>query len=128
MLLVDVLRGVGLASSTGGFSSAAVDRGLSVKATDDESAYVSFEQTPENTENGTTDLEATVTNRLPSGAALSTVEVTVSETTVDLAANDSVGPTEAATHTFSGVECGDPITVQASGNGVSVHLERTVRC
>jgi hypothetical protein len=128
VLLVVALLGVGLASSTGGFSSATVDRGLSVQISDDESAYVAFAQTPENTENGTTHLEVTITNRLPSGAALTTLEVTVNETTVDLAANDSVEPTEAATHTFSGVECGDPITIQASGNGVSVHLERTVRC
>lgn len=128
VLLVVALLGVGLASSTGGFSSAAVDRGLSVQVSDDESAYVAFKETPVNTHNITTDLEVTVTNRLPSGAALSTVEVRVNETTVDLAADDSVGPYEAATQTFSGVECGDPITVQASGNGVSVHLERTVRC
>jgi hypothetical protein len=128
VLLVVVLLGVGLASSTGGFSSATVDRGLSVQISDDESAYVAFAQTPENIENGTTDLEITVTNRLPSGAALTTLEVTVDETTVDLAANDSVGPNEAATHTFSSVDCGDPITVEASGDGVSVHLVRTVQC
>ncbi|MXR21007.1 hypothetical protein [Halobacterium bonnevillei] len=128
VLLVVVLLGVGLASSTGGFSSAGVDRGISVQVSDDDSAYVAFEQTTEDTETGTTDLELTVTNRLPSGAALTTLEVTVNESTVDLAANDSVWPNETVTHSFSSVECGDPITVAASGNGVSVRLDRTIQC
>jgi hypothetical protein len=115
VLLVVVLLSVGLASSTGGFSSAAVDRGISVQVSDDESAYVAFEQTPVHTENGTTDLEVTVPDQLASGAGLSTVEVTVGETTVDLAASETVGPTETATLSFSSVGCGDPITLAAPG-------------
>lgn len=128
LLLVVAVLGVGLASSTGGFSTAAVDRDISVQISDDDSAYVGFQQTPVPTGNATTGLEVTVTNRLPSGVELTTVEVAVDDTAVDFAAGENIGPWESASHTFTGVSCSDRVVVEASGDGVRLQFERPVAC
>lgn len=114
--------------STGGVSSVSVDRGIDVAVADDELAYLGFEQTPTNTSNDTTDLEVSVTNQFSGGTELTAVEVTINETTVDLAAGGTVSPGEEVAYTFTAVPCGDRITVVAVGAGVSVQLNRSVAC
>ncbi|WP_336135003.1 CARDB domain-containing protein [Natronomonas amylolytica] len=128
LLLAALALVVSSVMSTGGVSSVSVDRGLDVAVVDDESAYLGFEQTPTNTSNATTNLEVTITNQYPAARGFTTVEVTIDETTVDLAADGTVAPGEETTHTFTSVPCGDRITVEAFGEGVSVRLNRSVAC
>lgn len=112
----------------GGLSVGAMDRGIQGAVADDSTAYLGFEQTPTNTSNDTTDLDVTITNQYFGGTELTTVEVTINGTTVDLAEDGTVDPGEEATHTFTSVACGDRITVEALGDGVGVRLDRSVAC
>lgn len=128
LLLIILVAGGALVTSTSGVSSVAADRGVQGEIAEDPSAYLGFEQTPQNTADGTTDLEVTVTNQFPSGTDLTVVTVTVNGTTVDLAESDPLESGESATHTFTTVPCDDPITIKASGNSVRVSLDRSVTC
>ncbi|MEF8915689.1 hypothetical protein [Natronomonas sp.] len=128
LLVAVVALAASSAVGTGGISAGAMDRGIHVAVADDESAYLGFEQTPTNTDGGTTDLEVSVINQFPGGTELTAVEVTINETTVDLAEGGTVGPGEEATHTFTSVSCGGRVTVEASGAGVSTRLNRSVTC
>lgn len=73
----------------------------------------------------TANVDVTVTNQFPAGTELTTVEITANSTSVDLA---PLAPGERATHTFPSVACGDSIGIEASGDGVAVHLDRAVDC
>lgn len=112
----------------GSLSAGTMDRGVGGAVEDDSTAYLGFEQTPTNTSNDTTDLEVTITNQHSAGTELTTVEVTIGDTTVDLADDGPVDPGEGATHTFTSVACGGQITVEALGEGVGVDLDRSVAC
>ena len=125
VLLLAVLLAVTLAAPTGGVSSSSMDRGVRVSVVADDEAYLGFAQTATNTTEGTTDLEVAVTNRLPS--ALATAAVTVDGVTTDVAGG-SLASGASATATFTGVDCGAPITVDASGDSVAIRLNRTVDC
>lgn len=127
-LLVAALLAAALVTGTGGVSTVSMDRGVQASIADDHVAYLGFDQSTTTDANGTTNLTVTVTDRLPSGQVLSRIDVTVGGTTVDLAADGPLGPGENATHTFTGVTCGDPIVVDADADTVHVHLERTVDC
>jgi hypothetical protein len=105
-----------------------MERGIQGEVTDDRRAYLGFEQVPANTSNGTTDLEVRIINRYPTGPELTAVEVTVGETTVDLAEGGAVGPGRESAHTFTSVPCGARVTVEARGNDVGVELNRSVSC
>lgn len=128
LLLVILVAGAALVTSTSGVSSVSADRDVQGKIAEDPSAYLGFEQTPTNTADGTTDLEVTVTNQFSSGTDLTVVKVTVNSTTVDLAESDPLESGESATCTFTTVPCDDPIMINASGNGVRVSLDRSVTC
>jgi P pilus assembly chaperone PapD len=128
LLVAAVALAVSSTVGTGGISAATMERGIQGELADDRTAYLGFEQTPENTTNDTTDLEVTVTNRFPGGTELTAVEVTVNETTVDLADGGTVSPGEEVTYTFTAVSCGDRTTVVAVGSDMSVRLDRSVAC
>jgi hypothetical protein len=74
---------------------------------------------------GTTDLDVTVTNRFGSDVTLETVKVTVDGETKDLGPLDSGSE---GTASFSDVDCNSEIDVSASGDSVSIELEREVGC
>ncbi|WP_186313305.1 hypothetical protein [Halorubrum salsamenti] len=76
-------------------------------------------------EDGTANVDVTVTNQFPARTELTTVEITANNTSVDLV---PLASGERATHNFPSVPCGDSIGIAASGDGVTVHLERTVTC
>lgn len=124
ILAVGLLVALGAVTGAGGLSSVAAERGVQVSVADDEDAYLGFEQTARRT-NGTTNLTVTVTNQFPSGVELSTVDVSVADRTANLGSLDSG---EAETITFEFVDCDSPITVEASGDGTAVHLDRIVTC
>ncbi len=115
-----------LALGTSGVSSVAADRDVQVAVVDDTRAYVGFAQETETT-NGTTNLTVTVTNRFPDGSTLTTAELTVDgESTVLV--NGALEPGEPASGTVESVECGDPVTLLVSGDGVRIRLERAIDC
>lgn len=112
-------------SSTAGLSSMSADRGISGEVVDDSSAYLGFEQTTADTSDGITTVTITITNQYAHGTTLETVEISLAGQTVD------VGPLatgESNETTVSGVPCGDPITVEVTGESVSATVERTVDC
>lgn len=139
LLVVALLAVTVLVTSSTGFSATAADRDVSIEVAEDPNAYLGFEQTQYSTENVTANVnvtenssgnetayvDVTVTNQFPARTALTTVEVTVNGTSADLA---PLASGERATHTFSSVSCGEPIRIDASGDGVAVRLERRVTC
>jgi|AntDeeMinimDraft_4_1070355.scaffolds.fasta_scaffold00237_3 subtilase family serine protease len=112
-------------AGTSAFSAATIDRGLAVSVVDDDSAYlgVTLEQT--DTTNGTTNLTVTVRNQFPGDSTLSNVTVTANgaaETVTSLQSG------EEATITFENATCDSTVTIEATGGGVDVALERTIDC
>jgi hypothetical protein len=127
-LLVALLLGSTLVMSSGGFSSLTADRDVELEVADNENAYLKFEQSPTNTENGTTDLEVTVTNQFPSGTSLSVVAVTINGETQYLVDSGQLESGASAMETFRSVTCGARITVEASNDDVEVCFNCTVIC
>jgi len=111
-------------SGTGGFSSAEADRSMDVSIANDDSAFVGFEQTTEET-NQTVNLTVAVTNQLPSGTTLSTVSVTVGSESQDAGPLDTGERNEAE---FHDIDCDSSIAVDASAASVSVQFSRDVEC
>jgi hypothetical protein len=128
LLVAGLLASVVIVTATGGFSSATADRGVQVSVTEDTNAYLGVEQAHSGTGNGTTNLEVTVRNQFTADTDLTTVEVTVNGTAVDLAERDTIEPGETRVHTFTAVPCEGRLTVEAQGTGVIIGLNRTVAC
>lgn len=128
MLLVALVTVLGVTVGTGSFSSVSADRGIEVAVTDDEQAFLTFEQNTTDTANGTRSVDVTVGNQYPAGTTLSTVTVTINGTTVDLAENGHLSSGESRTHTFESVDCDDTLSIEATGPGVEVSFERSVSC
>lgn len=128
LLLAGLAVVVALTTSTGGVSSMTSERGFHADVVEDSSAYLGFEQTPNGTENATTELDVEITNRLPAGTRLRTIHVGVDDTKVDLAVDDPVGPGESVSHKFESVPCDGTVVVVASGDGVRISLERPIEC
>jgi len=108
---------------TGGFSAISADRGVSVAVTGNDDAYLGYETA---CHNGT--LNITITNRFDETLTDGSVAVDGNETELP-----EIKPSESATVTFDvsasdgqTIEPGDPVTVEASGSGISVELDRTV--
>jgi hypothetical protein len=128
-LLIALIVGSALVVGTTSVSSVTMDRGLQLEVVEDQHAYLGFEQTPTNTENGITDLNVSITNQFQAGADLTTVEVTINGTTHDFGDSDGVlSPGETEKRTFASVPCGASITVRASGSDIRINLERLVDC
>ncbi|MFT4889789.1 MAG: hypothetical protein ACI9YT_000700 [Halobacteriales archaeon] len=125
-LVLATVAVLALVTSTGGVSSATVDRGVRIAVAPDHSAFLGFEPSTGTVTDGTTNVTLTVTNGFPSGTTLATVEVTVDGETRKLVANRSLGSGESAGATFENVACDARITVEASGAGVFVRLVRSV--
>ena len=101
---------------TGGFSAMSADRGVSVTVAGDEEAYLGYSDT---CENGT--LEITLTNQFDE--ELTDVSITVAKEEEPLS---DLGPGDSETVEFNVSESGGhDVTVDASGSGVSVELDRT---
>ena len=108
---------------TGGFSAISADRGVSVAVTGNDDAYLGYETA---CHNGT--LNITITNRFDETLTDGSVTVDGNETELP-----EIKPSEHATVTFDvsasdgqTIEPEDPVTVEASGPGISVELDRTV--
>ncbi|QSG06150.1 hypothetical protein [Halapricum desulfuricans] len=108
-----------LVLGTGGFSAMSADRGVSVSVADDEEAYLGYDDT---CENGT--LKVTITNQFDD--RLTDVSITVDGEQKDLPEDAEIEAAKQWTATFnvSGTNSRD-VTVEASGPGVSVELDRT---
>lgn len=128
LLSVILVLGLSLASATAGFSATTAERSVTVDIADDQTAFLGFEQTTNATANETAELEVSVKNQFPPGIALSEVSVTIGNSSVSLLDGDPLYPGEETSWTFSAVSCNAPLTVEASGGGVSVQLERSVDC
>jgi len=128
LLVVAFITALTFTLSTSSVSSIAADRGVEVTVTEDDQAYLGFEQNATRVDNGTTTLEVTVRNQYPTRTTLSTVVVTSNGTTVDLAEDDQLESGTSRTHTFDSVSCDETITVAASGSRVDVYFERAVSC
>lgn len=128
LLLVALATAIGLTLGTSGFSSVSADRGIDVAVTDDEQAFLTFEQNTTDTANGTTAIEVTVGNQYPAGTTLSTVTVTANGTTTDLAENSQLSSGESRTHTFESVDCDETLSIEAAAPSVAVSFERSVSC
>ena len=66
-------------------------------------------------------LELTITNRFTHGVTIEASVGKESEST-------SLAPGKSHTFEFDPVECGEPITIAATGSGVEATLDRTVEC
>lgn len=152
---VALLVALSLVSASGAFSAMTADRPTEVAVVDDGDAYLGIEQTvdqssvADNSTNETkvppddaanesapannvtsvpvhdgTTLELTIANQFPEGVTLHGVEVSVGEQSEEI----SLDAGESETKTFESIECGDPISIEATGSGVEVSLDRTVEC
>jgi hypothetical protein len=121
LLAAALVATLGLATTgTGGVDSTAADREVGVVVVADDAAYLGFEQDAVTT-NGTTNLSVTVANRFPAGTTLTTVAVTVEDSTEDVG---PLGPGDEGTATFEFVDCDGAVLVVASGDGAGVELAR----
>lgn len=111
-------------SGTGGLNSTETDRKIMVATTDDDTGYIGFAQSTEET-NQTTNLTMTVTNQFQSDVTLTNVSVTVGNESENIG---PLGPNEGDTIEFSAVDCDSSIAVYASGSGVEVQFSRDVAC
>lgn len=115
-------------AGTGAFSAVNAERGIQVTVVDDDDAYLGVAITANGTENNTTAM-VRVTNQFPDGTTLTTVTATSDDETVSLTPGARTLDTgDASTETLSSVTCGDTITIRASGDGISVELEREIAC
>lgn len=112
-----------LITSTGSFSAMTAERPAQVTVVDDPDAYLGVEQETEQADNEST-LNLTVTNQFSGGTDLDEMNVSVGEQSQEM----SLDAGESKTLEFQSVECDDPITIEASGSGVEVSLDRTVEC
>jgi hypothetical protein len=124
LLGVALLAALATVTGTAGFSATLADRSLQVSVADDDSAYLRFDQRAR-TVNATTNLTVVVRNQFPAGVTLASVDVGVGGERRPLG---SLAAGETARVTFESVDCGAPISVAASGEAVSVDLDRTVAC
>lgn len=111
-----------------GASSVTADRGVALSVAEDQQAVVGFEHTHRQTGYQTGTVDVTVTNQFSAHIELTTVEITVDNTTVDVAENNSLNPRERRTHTFTAVRCTDEITVHVSSDDVTTRFDRSLRC
>jgi hypothetical protein len=106
-------------TGTGGFSSAAADRSVSVAVVGDEAAYLGVERDVVRVDGDPT-LRVNVTNRFPSVDDLSV--------TVDVG-DESQTRTVTGSHTFEfPADCDASVHVTADGPGTHVELTRPVPC
>jgi subtilase family serine protease len=127
LITVVLVLSATLIGSTGA-SSVIADRGVDMSVAADQQAVVGFEQTPTQTENGTTDVDVTVKNQFASEIDLTTVELSVDGESVDLADLSPLEPGDRRTHTFVSVPCTDEITVHVSGTDINSRFNRSVQC
>lgn len=114
--------------STGGISSLLATHSVDVVATEPQHAYLGVEQTSLQPTTTTTDLEVTVTNQFPTGIVLTTVELTINGTTVDIAEHSRLEPGDSSTHTFRSISCDRTLTVTSASTDTRVQVERSVAC
>jgi len=128
LLLVGVVAALSLTFGTSGVSSVSADRSIEVAVVDDQKAFLTFEQDPGNTTNGTTSLNVTLGNQYPAGTPLTRVTVSVDTETAAHTEAKRLAPGARRTWTFRSVSCSDTIAVEAEGSGVSTSFERPVAC
>lgn len=122
-----VVSTLALTTSTGGASSAALERGLHSRVAPDEEAYLGFHQVTRTT-NGSTNLTVRVTNHLSTDAPLTRVSLTVDGEQTPLAGDGDLGPGESVSRRVPFVDCGDQLTVVATGPETRIALERRIDC
>lgn len=125
LLAIALALSVALVTDTSGVSSMSAERGLSAAVVDDADAYVGFDARQVETDDTTTALNVTITNRFPPGTVLETVTLTADDRTVTL------GPLSAGdstTVTVPNRTCGEPVTVEAVGPVVDVRYSRAIEC
>ena len=112
-------------AGTGAVSSMSAERGMNVHVVDDKDAYLGLDVNTTTTENGT-EVNVTVSNQFPSGATLD-VELRHDDVTL-YPGNHSLESGETRWPTFENATCGEMVRITATGDGVTVELERRVDC
>ena len=127
LVLVVTLALVGVTMASAGDVTMAADRSFVVSTTDDQTAYLGFQQTVDTT--GTaTNLTVNLTNQYPPGTTLTTLTVTVGGETQTPALNGGLESGERVTARFTDIDCTADITVEVSGSNESGTLVRPVDC
>jgi cell division protein FtsI/penicillin-binding protein 2 len=127
LVLLATVAIVGVTVASAGNVTMSADRSFVVSTTDDQTAYLGFQQTVDTT--GTaTNLTVDVTNQYPPGTTLTTLTVTVGSETQTPALNGGFDPGERVTVEFTDVDCTADITVDVSGSNESGTLVRPVDC
>lgn len=118
-----------LAVSTGSSTSVGGARGLDLDVVDDdEDGYLGIKQQFAIYPDGRTSATISLTNRFPDQTRLDVVRVTVAGETRSLLSSDTLDIGETAATTFDDVTCGEPVTIEVEGDGVSVQAIRQVTC
>lgn len=127
LVLVATLAVVGVTMASAGNVTMSADRSFVVSTTDDQTAYLGFQQTVD-TAGTVTNLTVNVTNQYPPGTTLTSLTVTVGSETESPALNGGLDPGERVTARFTDVDCTANITVDVSGSNESGTLVRPVSC
>jgi len=129
VLVAAALLAVAGTVGTGALSAVTADRAVTVDVADDENAYLGVALATNDTTNATANLTVSVTNQFPAGTQLTDVTVEANGEAAALATDDdplTVG--ETASITVQNATCGDTVALRASGDGVTVALERSIDC
>lgn len=120
-LVVVLFLSWSLVASTGGVSSASLNRGIDGTVVSDEEAYLGVEQECHNET-----LRVMIINQFSAGTVI-TVNVTVNGTTKTI---DDLAVGESRMTVFEAVNTGNTVRISASGQWTSVRLTRTLptRC
>jgi len=111
-------------AGTGAVSSMSAERGMNVHVVDDKDAYLGVDIETETSEDGT-EVNVTVSNQFPSGT---TLHVTVSHDDTAHPGDGSLESGQKRWVRFENADCSENVIITASGDGVTVELEREVDC
>ncbi|WP_323676423.1 hypothetical protein [Halorubellus sp. PRR65] len=128
LVLAAALVVLATTAGTSAFSAASLDRSVQIDVADDQSAYLGVSVTG-NATNNTTTATVTVTNQLPGDIALTTVTATDEGDSTSLTPGDgSLDGGDTTSATIENVTCGETVVIHASGDAVTVTLEREIQC
>ncbi|PSP72968.1 hypothetical protein BRC86_10865 [Halobacteriales archaeon QS_3_64_16] len=115
MFLATVALALALVASTGAFSAASADRGISVAVADDDRAYLGVQLD----DTGNESVEVTLTNRFDSDLSSVTISTDTDTASLSLDSRDTGS-------VIVGIDCGDSktVTIDGLGESASVSLER----
>jgi hypothetical protein len=117
ILVVALLIAGSLNVPTAGFSSASVDRKISVATASDDDAYLGIKRECRNNAS-----RVIITNRFSSGTSLD-IDIVVNGTARTI---DDLSAGSREIENFDTFNTSDTMTIDASGSGIAVHLTRSL--